>query len=218
MFKEPLKTNYQRIEESNTSHPTTQIYLVRHGRTTLNANGLLRGHLDPPLDAIGAEEVLALGRYFAQIEIDTIVSSPLLRARATAAAIAYYNSTPIETNACFVDRDYGKYAGQSKQDIIRTWGSIDSAPGIEPVSSVLTRAQIGLDAVAKKSQGKIALVVTHDAILSILLSSIDPNKWPNYEDVTQDTGHWNLVISENGNWKLKAVNNSPYTEKIPVKK
>lgn len=218
MPEEPTETNHKHHTQGKSPHATTQIYLVRHGRTTLNANGLLRGHLDPPLDAVGAEEVLALGRYFAQIEIDMIVSSPLLRARATAAAIAYYRSIPIDTNGRFIDRDYGKYAGKSKQDVISTWGSLDNAPGVEPISSVVTRTRLGLDEIAKKSQGGIALVVTHDAILSVLLSSIDPNRWPTYDEVIQDTGHWNLVTKENGNWNVKAVNSLPYPEKVPTKK
>jgi hypothetical protein len=40
------------------------IYLVRHGRTRLNAEGIVRGHLDVPLDDVGRAGV-AIGAGFA---------------------------------------------------------------------------------------------------------------------------------------------------------
>src|SRR6266511_4128686 len=64
------------------------VYLVRHGRTPLNAAGLLRGRLDPPLDDTGAQEAAALGRVFQGVTAASVFSSPLVRARQTAAAIA----------------------------------------------------------------------------------------------------------------------------------
>ena len=39
----------------------TRIYLARHGRTRLNAAGVLRGHLDPGLDAVGLFQALTRG-------------------------------------------------------------------------------------------------------------------------------------------------------------
>jgi broad specificity phosphatase PhoE len=63
------------------------VYLVRHGRTELNAAGLLRGRLDPPLDDMGEREAAALGQQFARVTIAAIVSSPLERGRQTAEAI-----------------------------------------------------------------------------------------------------------------------------------
>jgi broad specificity phosphatase PhoE len=52
----------------------TRIYLVRHGRTKLNAAGVLRGHLDPPLDVVGRRQVRELGVALAQRGIQS--SSP----------------------------------------------------------------------------------------------------------------------------------------------
>jgi uncharacterized membrane protein YkvA (DUF1232 family) len=35
------------------SRAVTTVYLIRHGRTELNAGGWLRGRIDPPLDEVG---------------------------------------------------------------------------------------------------------------------------------------------------------------------
>jgi broad specificity phosphatase PhoE len=63
------------------------VYLVRHGQTRLNAAGLLRGHIDTPLDEVGRREARALADMFAGLRLGAIVGSPLARAQATAATI-----------------------------------------------------------------------------------------------------------------------------------
>lgn len=193
----------------NSSTGTITIYLVRHGQTELNASGLLRGRLDPQLDAKGTEQAKALGRYFADMDIDAIVSSPLRRARATAEEIALDKSVPVTSDWNFIDRDYATFAGKPKQAVIEAWGSLDNAPGVEPAEIVLQRAWVGLEHLSKSPNNHIVIVVSHDAILSLLLSSIDPKRWPRYDSVVQETAHFHKITLENGKWNVEGVNRSP---------
>lgn len=48
--------------------PSPVMILVRHGRTTLNATGRLRGHLDPPLHETGIADVARLANRHAMLE------------------------------------------------------------------------------------------------------------------------------------------------------
>ena len=41
------------------------VYLVRHGRTALNAAGALRGHIDASFDRLGRKEAEHLAHLFA---------------------------------------------------------------------------------------------------------------------------------------------------------
>ena len=79
--------------------------LVRHGRTDVNARGLLQGRLDPPLDEVGyvqaAEVAKSIGR------ADRVISSPLLRARETADAFG----APVEIDERWIELDYGELDG-----------------------------------------------------------------------------------------------------------
>ncbi len=79
--------------------------LVRHGRTDVNARGLLQGRLDPPLDEVGyvqaAEVAKSIGR------ADRVISSPLLRARETAEAFG----APVEIDERWIELDYGELDG-----------------------------------------------------------------------------------------------------------
>lgn len=55
------------------------VTLVRHGSTDFNGSGRLRGWMDPPLNAVGRQEVAAL-----KVPRGTLYCSDLLRAQQTA--------------------------------------------------------------------------------------------------------------------------------------
>jgi broad specificity phosphatase PhoE len=54
----------------------TRVYLARHGRTALNAEGWLRGLRDPPLDEVGIAEACRLADALAVQSPVAVVSSP----------------------------------------------------------------------------------------------------------------------------------------------
>ncbi len=65
------------------------LYLVRHGQTELNVQSILQGWHDSPLTAHGREQALTARTAFAArgVAFDHVYSSPLGRARHTAALI-----------------------------------------------------------------------------------------------------------------------------------
>ena len=58
------------------------LLIVRHGRTVANAEGLLQGRVDNPLDEEGVRQAKQIGAALGPI--DVVVSSPLQRALQTA--------------------------------------------------------------------------------------------------------------------------------------
>ena len=64
-----------------------KIYIIRHGETELNKQGLMQGITDAPLNASGREIAEISGRNMRGIRFDACVSSPLCRARETAEII-----------------------------------------------------------------------------------------------------------------------------------
>ena len=113
----------------------TKVYLARHGRTALNAAGLLRGRLDEPLDEVGWVEAASLSELFAGIMLQEIVCSPLIRARDTALAISAARGVEVKIVQEFVDRDYGPWSGKPREHVERRYGSVDGAPVDEVESS-----------------------------------------------------------------------------------
>ena len=87
------------------------IAFVRHGQTELNRDGRLQGRLDAALSAAGCEQAAALGRHFTAEPVVRVFSSSLLRAQATAAAIAAPHGLAVETDDRLIELDYGAWDG-----------------------------------------------------------------------------------------------------------
>jgi broad specificity phosphatase PhoE len=63
----------------------TTVILLRHGRTTANADGTLAGHQPVGLDDTGQLQAKAAGERLAGVPLATVVTSPLARCRETLA-------------------------------------------------------------------------------------------------------------------------------------
>ncbi|GAB3033873.1 hypothetical protein GCM10027052_09180 [Parafrigoribacterium mesophilum] len=189
--------------------PTQHLYLIRHGQTTLNAEGRLRGLADPPLDETGLAEARNLAAVLAGKRPSMVLSSPLQRAVRTAELIAEAAGAPCSADGRFNDRDYGPRTGEVKADVVAEWGSVDDAPGVEALSAVLARVRPALDAVldaaACAGQSGPVVVVTHDAVIRPLIASIDPNR----TNLEEPTGCWNHLARTDGVWTVIAVDQKP---------
>jgi broad specificity phosphatase PhoE len=190
-------------QESREQH----LYLARHGETVLNAEGKLRGLANPPLDDVGEAEAAALGLYLQAKDVVAVFSSPLSRAVATARAIAQAADIEAHTDDRFNDRDYGPWTGHVKADVIAEFGSVDSAPGVEPLSRVMARARPALDSVLDRYPDGNVVVVTHDAVIRPLLTSLDPG----IGEVSAPTGSVNDLVREDGRWRVVAIDVTPST-------
>jgi broad specificity phosphatase PhoE len=200
-MSEERETMTLEVGEQGTPHRPT-VYLCRHGATALNAGGRLRGLSDPDLDATGRRQADALAAALQPMEPRAVVASPLLRAVHTAEAIAAACGLTVEVSEDLLDRDYGPQNGRLIEDVITSWGSVDDAPGVEPLASVLVRARSALAmATARILDGPIVLV-GHDAVNSSLLAWLDPGRWSAPAEVPQPTGCLNVLQHEGGTWSV----------------
>ncbi len=186
----------------------TRLYLARHGRTALNAAGLLRGRLDPELDPVGQAQAAALGEAIGHRDLRLVVASPLRRATATAGPVARAAGLDVAIDPRLVDRDYGPWAGQAQDEVTARWGSLDAAPDVEPTSEVLARALAALADAARGADGGAAVVVSHDAVNRVLLAALDPGLGE-AAAVPQDTGCFNVLEWRAGDWSVLSVNDHP---------
>ena len=89
------------------------LIVVRHGRTAVNAAGRLLGRADPSLDDVGRAQVAALVAAVGSPSM--VVSSPLLRCRQTADALAAGSEVRIDDR--WIELDYGDYEGMPLADV-----------------------------------------------------------------------------------------------------
>lgn len=192
---------------------TGRVFLIRHGRTALNADGRLRGRLDPPLDGIGEREVAALAAQLAEHRLVLILSSPLTRAMQTARAIGDATWLPVTALSGLLDRDYGRWAGTREREVVRLFGRVDDAPGVEPLTSVTSRARDVLERQRMMlARGDIVLV-SHDAVNKALISELDPDL---ADGLRQRTACWNEIRLVEDHWTIAQVDQKPTMEGLDV--
>lgn len=180
------------------------VFLLRHGRTALNAAGALRGHLDPPLDESGLAEAARLADALAASGPARIVTSPLLRARQTAEPLAQRCHLPVDTDPRLIDRDYGTWAGHRPEELTKRFGSVDAAPGVERRTAVLRRAQAVLDEQVEQLTAGPVVLVAHDVVNRLLLHHLDPALGA-VDAIPQRTGCWNVLTRADETWRVLHV-------------
>jgi probable phosphoglycerate mutase len=191
---------------------TTTVFLVRHGRTALNAAGLLRGLADVELDATGRQEARSLGQLFEHVELAQVVTSPLQRAHATGAAVAATTGAAISVDDRLRDRDYGAWTSRSMDDLMAEFADPDEAPGVEPAGAVVSRALAALQDAAAAYAGKAMALVAHDVVNRLMLSRLSGLR---PADVPQPTACWNRLVLVEGNWEVQVMGALPGDGSVP---
>ncbi len=106
------------------------LILVRHGRTQANLEGRLQGRLDQDLDEHGRRQAVAVAAFVQdRCEVDFVVSSPLKRARQTAAEFG----RPVEIDERWLELSYGEYEGTPHADVpSEVWSRWRDDPDFTP--------------------------------------------------------------------------------------
>lgn len=120
------------------------VLLVRHGRTAGNANGLVMGRRDLPLDEVGAAQVGALAAALSTRSIARVHTSPLRRARQTADALARACGAALVVEPELIELDFGVAAaagpnGARPKLAVKANHLYDPLPGGESLHDVWLR-------------------------------------------------------------------------------
>jgi probable phosphoglycerate mutase len=156
----------------------TRIVAVRHGETVWNAEMRMQGQLDTALSDRGQRQARRTAAALAGEGIDAIVSSDLVRASATAAAIADVVGLPVATDAGLRERSFGVFQGWTYAEIDERW-PVDAArwrrhdptfapAGGETLVEFDARAVAAMTRIAEHARGRTVLVVTHGGVLDCL--------------------------------------------------
>jgi len=173
------------------------VVLIRHGRTTANATGILAGRQGGVrLDERGVTQAAAVGTRLARVPLAGLVSSPLVRCRETAAAVRaaqLANGRPLDTEQLrpilergLIECDYGEWQGQSLKVLAKEklWATVQhhpsavEFPGGESMRAMQARAVSAIrahDARIEREVGAHAVwaAVSHgDLIKSILAEAL----------------------------------------------
>lgn len=165
------------------------IDVCRHGQDLDNEAGILNGHRDQPLTALGVQQAEALadkvkssGQAYA-----AIYSSPLQRAHMTARAIGVKIDLPVVVLDDLIERDFGELSGKPYADIPKYAGDnvlqadkvlyFLTCDGSESFDDCYKRAQRVLAFLDERHEGERVLLGCHGDIGKMLVAARKGVAW-----------------------------------------
>ena len=152
-----------------------KIYLVRHGQTSWNQQGIAQGRKNIPLNLTGIQQAQQLQTELKDLDFNYCYASPLARARKTAEIITDGHDVEIIYDELLLERSFGKNEGKHGKELRKSGLDIGdlklntNVDGIEPVKDVLARADKFLAMLKAKHQAADRiLVVGHGTMLKCL--------------------------------------------------
>jgi broad specificity phosphatase PhoE len=159
-----------------------KIWITRHGRTRLNKNKLMQGHLNEPLCDEGREQARKASAYTENIKFDAVYSSPLDRAIETAEIIGRTDRSDIIIDDRIIEVDFGNYESCSyyklgpAMTLFWLLPEVFPAPKtVESVPSMVKRTSEFLRELEQKDYENV-LVVCHGGIIRALCGYLEDRK------------------------------------------
>lgn len=160
-------------------------YLVRHGESVFNVEERVQGQVDVPLSPRGRVQTEALAAWARRLAVDAPVaevwSSPLVRARDTAAAIAAALGLPVHEADDLRELHAGVFQGHLWADlerlhpeVVARWRGGDPEyriPGGESRAILAARGRGALERLAARDAPAM-IVVAHGGVLTAALGSL----------------------------------------------
>ena len=164
-------------EQATTTAPA-RIFLVRHGRTVMNAEVRFRGRLEVPLDGVGRAEALSAARQLRSAGLAAVYTSPLTRAREVAMAIAAAcDLERFDDHDGLTNLDYGAWEGLTKDECaerdpvqFRTYADDPEraeCPQGESLAAAADRMVQALAEIGARHRGQSVAAVSHGAMVRL---------------------------------------------------
>jgi len=151
------------------------LYFVRHGETDWNRQGKFQGIQDIPLNEEGRRQARTLAGAWGW-PADTLVSSPLGRARETAQILGATLGLPVEgLFDLLVERDYGQASGLTLEER-RLRFPEGPIPGSETPEAIQARATRFLDMVVDSYPGRSVVAVSHGGFINVVLALVSQGR------------------------------------------
>ena len=193
------------------------IIFLRHGQAENNTKRILAGRTEGvPLTKTGIEQVERIAKYLLPLNISAIYSSPIERAKHTAAIIAENNSLNYELDDRLIEIDMGKFTLMNYDDMFAKYGNIflkfyENDPVIaehevETYSHVQSRVLDMIDYVIKKHGNQNVVLVTHmDPIKSMLSIVMDLKPKTLFELIIVNAS-LTIIKEQDKKFSLSAIN------------
>lgn len=196
---------------STVESPTT-LYLVRHGETEYNRQGIIQGGgVDSELNAAGRAQARALAKRLQSVSIDALYASTMRRAKQTAEILVRPHQPMSRTYLRDLsEMDWGIFEGEppseerdvSMEALKSAWreGAHDrTVEEGESIRDVQKRVRHAIRHILAREAGRTTLVVTHGRYLRVLLATFLPDYGLEHMQAFDHSNTCvNRVVYENG--------------------
>ncbi|MFC4712137.1 histidine phosphatase family protein [Planococcus dechangensis] len=192
----------------------TTICLIRHGETEWNKVGRIQGTTDVPLNDRGISQARACGAHLTAEDWDVIVTSPLERARHTAAIINENLSLPMVEMTEFQEKHFGKAEGLTAQERYGLYPD-KNYPGQEQPDEFRSRLVSGLTQLNEQFANKRVLVVAHGGVIHTILEQLAFGEF-DASAVRLQNGGMNRIQFTEQRWRIQTCNFIDHLEAVQV--
>ncbi len=141
------------------------LFVVRHGDTKANEEGIEAGPLDYPLAKKGVKDAEFIAKTLSKIKIDAVYSSPVFRAVETAKILARPHKLKVKTLEELTEAKFKpEFVGKKGRHHILTTPEAFS----ETNADLLARTARAIEIVSKEAAGNVILVSHGDVITAML--------------------------------------------------
>jgi probable phosphoglycerate mutase len=157
----------------------TRIFLVRHGETFWHAEHRYAGSSDVGLTENGFAQADRLARWAADADLAAVYSSPLSRARETAARSAEAAGVALQVEPRFTEVDFAEGEGLTRDEMSSRFPDALERFLAHPATSPLPGGEKGVDAAARflealveverANAGQRVLIVAHATVIRLVL-------------------------------------------------
>ena len=202
-----------------------KLYIIRHGETVLNKQGLMQGWLDKELNNNGRDLAVITGQAMKGIRFDRCISSPLIRARETAELILREsgNTAAIEIDDRIREINFGDLEGKGMSEMIgENYRFLADPlnfigfPNGESIIDLCKRTQEFMKELLAKDDGKVYLISTHGCAMRAMVNYLkdDPSDfWYGHAPYNCSV---TIVETEDGVPKITAVDKVYYDDSLIV--
>ena len=156
-----------------------EFFLIRHATTDFT--GSFCGQSDPPLNAMGRTQAIALAGELGSRQVRRLYASDLKRAVQTAQILGERWGIPVEAKSGFREISFGAWEGRrwaeiraENPDVTPMESSGDfSAPGGESFDCFRTRVLCTLKQTLAECQGHLIAIVTHLGVIRVVLKELN---------------------------------------------
>lgn len=154
----------------------TLLYLIRHARSTWNAEGRWQGQANPPLDELGWKQAEALAGRLRGETFAAVYSSPLDRARQTAELLARAQGLAVAVDDRLKERNVGAWSGLTEAEVRERYPEFlrgdwwrEGPPGGESQAALTERTVAALGHILAAHPEDTVAVVSHGGSLNAYL-------------------------------------------------